>query len=65
VHGDHVVDIPVKVRDELIATRRAERHEIVPEIGAVSLFLRESEHVQRAIEMLSLSYERAVRQKKS
>ncbi len=65
VHGDDVVDIPIpiKVRDELIAAGRAEPHQIVPEIGAVSLFLREKGDVQRAIELLRLSYELAVKQK--
>ncbi len=41
----------------------AEPHQIVPEIGAVSLFLREKGDVQRASELLRLSYELAVRQK--
>jgi len=65
VHGDDVVDIPfpVKVRDELIAEGRAERHHFVPDIGAVSLFLREAADLQRAIDLLSLSYDRALRQK--
>jgi hypothetical protein len=66
VHGDAVVDIPfpIKVRDELIAARRAELHHFVPEIGAVSFFLRKAEDVERAIELLRLSYDLAVRQKK-
>ena len=65
IHGDELVDIPfpIKVRDELIATGRAELHHVRPEIGAVSLFLREKEDVQRAIELLRLSYELAVKQK--
>lgn len=65
IHGDELVDIPfpIKVRNGLIAAGRAEPHHIRPEIGAVSFFLRESEDVQRAIELLRLSYEAAVKQK--
>ena len=64
IHGDELVDIPfpVKVRDELIAAGRAELHHILPKMGAVSLWLREPEDVQRAIELLRLSYELAVKQ---
>jgi hypothetical protein len=64
-HGDAVVDIPVpiRVRDELIAAGRAERHQAVPEIGAVSVYLRQPEDVVRAIEILRLSYDLAVAQK--
>ena len=65
IHGDVLVDIPfpIKVRDELIAAGRAELHHVRPEIRAVSFFLREPEDVQRAIELLHLSYELAVKQK--
>ena len=65
IHGDEQVDIPfpIKVRDELIAAGRAELHHVLPKIGAVSLFLREREDVLRAIELLRLSYELAVKQK--
>jgi hypothetical protein len=60
-----LVDIPVpaKLRDELIATGRAERHHIRPELGAISFFIRETDDVQRAIELLRLSYDLAVKQK--
>jgi hypothetical protein len=64
-HGDTLVDIlfPIKVRDELIAAGRAERHHVRPELGAVSLFIREAADVPRAIELLRLSYELAVKQR--
>ena len=65
IHGDELVDIPfpVKVRDELIAAGRAELHHIFPKMGAVSFWLRESEDVQHAIELLRVSYELAVKQR--
>jgi Family of unknown function (DUF5519) len=65
IHGDELVDIPfpVKVRDALIAAGRAELHHLFPKMGAVSFWLRESEDIQRAIELLRESYELALKQR--
>jgi len=59
VHGDRLVDIPFpkKLRDELVATGRAEPHHILPESGWVSIYLRQDHDVERAIELLHLSFE--------
>lgn len=59
VHGDSLVDIPFpkKVRDELIAAGRAEPHHVLPDSGWVSVFLRQASDVDRAIELLHLSFE--------
>src|ERR1700751_5050733 len=59
VHTDHLVDIPFpkKVRDELVATGRAEPHHILPQSGWVSIFLRQVSDMERAIELLHLSFE--------
>ncbi len=59
VHGDGLVDIPFpkKVRDELVTAGRAEPHHILPESGWVSIYLRQPSDVDRAIELLHLSYE--------
>ena len=61
VHGDRLVDIPFpkKVRDELVAAGRAEPHHILPHTGWVSFYLKEAPDVQRAIELLRLSFELA------
>jgi hypothetical protein len=61
VHGDSLVDIPFtkKIREELVGAGRAERHHILPDSGWVSVFLREPADVDRAIELLRYSYERA------
>jgi hypothetical protein len=61
VHGDSLVDIPFtkKIREELVGAGRAERHHILPDSGWVSVFLREPGDVDRAIELLGYSYERA------
>lgn len=65
IHGDDLVDLPFpkKLRDELVASGRAEPHHVLPEIGAVSLFLREQEDIDRAIDLLRLSYDLAIKQK--
>jgi hypothetical protein len=65
VHGDWLVDIPFpkKVRDEVVAAGRAEPHHILPQTGWVSLYLRRPGDVERAIELLRLSYELAVRKR--
>jgi hypothetical protein len=65
VHGDTLVDIPFpkKVRDELVAAGRAEAHHVLPESGWVSFYIREAADVERAVELLRLSYEIAAQQK--
>ena len=61
VHSDSLVDIPFtkKIREELVGAGRAERHHILPDSGWVSVFLREPADVDRAIDLLRYSYERA------
>jgi hypothetical protein len=58
VHGDHLVDIPFtkKIREELVAAGKAERHHILPESGWVSVYLRQTSDVDRAIELLRFSF---------
>jgi luciferase-like monooxygenase len=62
VHGDHLVDIPFtkKIREELVAAGKAERHHILPESGWVSVYLRKTPDVDRAIDLLRFSFEIAV-----
>ena len=62
MHGDRLVDIPFpkKLRDELVAAGRAEPHHILPESGWVSIYLRQASDVERAIELLRLSFEIAM-----
>ncbi len=65
VHGDSLVDIPFpkKVRDEIVAAGRAQPHHVLPESGWVSVYLREAGDVERAIDLLRLSFELALKQK--
>jgi hypothetical protein len=59
VQGDALVDIgfPRNVRDELVARGRAEPHHVLPTSGWVSVFIRDAPDIQRAIELLRLSFE--------
>ena len=65
IHGDTLVDIPFpkKVRDEIVATGRAQPHHILPETGWVSFYIRQEADVEKAIALLKESYEIAVKQK--
>jgi hypothetical protein len=65
IHGDHLVDIPFtkKVRDEIVASGRAQPHHILPESGWVSFYLREEEDVGKVTALLRESFEIARRQK--
>jgi hypothetical protein len=61
VHGNALVDIPFpkKMREELVAAGRAEPHHILPDSGWVSIWLREAADVDRAVELLRMSFERS------
>ena len=62
VHGDNLVDIPFpkKARNELVAAGRAEPHHILPQSGWVSIYLEQALDVERAIDLLRLSFEIAI-----
>ena len=62
VHGDRLVDIPfpLRVRDELVESRAAEPHHVLPKSGWVSVYLRNPSDVDRAIQLLRRSYEIAL-----
>jgi len=65
IHGDAQLDItfPSKVRDELVASGRAEPHHIYPEIG-ITFYLNAPSDVQRAIDLLRLSYDLILERRK-
>jgi len=65
IHGDRLVDIPFpkKIRDELVATGRANPHHILPESGWVSFYLNEPVDMVQAIDLLRQSFELAVNQR--
>jgi hypothetical protein len=65
IHGDALVDIPFpkRMRDEIVAAKRAKPHHILPETGWVSIYLRQGSDVDQAIALLKESYEIAQKQK--
>ncbi len=65
IHGDTMLDLPFpkRVRDELIAARRAEPHHLLPDTGWVSFYIREPSDVEQAIALLRRSFELAVEQR--
>jgi hypothetical protein len=67
VHGDHLVDIPFtkKIREELVAEGKAERHHILPDSGWVSISLRQTADLERAIGLLRFSFELAAKSTRS
>lgn len=65
IHGDWLVDIPfpTRVRDELVASGRAEAHHVLPDSGWVSYYLHSESDAQGAVALLRRSYELAVAQR--
>jgi len=66
IHGDYLVDIPfpTKVRDEVVGAGLAEPHHLLPHTGWVSLYLRETADVDRAVELFRRSFDLAIKQKR-
>lgn len=58
IHGNTMVDIalPREVRNEVVAAGRADPHHMYPELG-ISIMLKTPEDVERAVELLHLSYD--------
>jgi luciferase-like monooxygenase len=58
IHGNALVDIafPPPVRDELVASGRAQPHHIYPQIG-ISFHLEKTGDIEEAIALLRRSYE--------
>jgi hypothetical protein len=60
IHGDVLLDLPfpIRIREQLVADRRAAPHHILPDTGWVSFRIRTAADVDRAVELLRLNYER-------
>lgn len=60
IHGDSVdIPFPKKVRDELVSAGRAEPLHVLSQSGWVSVYLRATTDVERAIELLRFSFDLA------
>jgi Family of unknown function (DUF5519) len=60
IHGDRFADLPFprRIRDELIAARRARPHHVLPDSGWVTASIDPAD-VEPVIELFRLAYERA------
>jgi len=63
LHGDRLADIPfpIKVRDQLIAAGRAQRHHVMPESGWISRYIRTDADVLDVIALFRMSYDQSWR----
>ncbi len=60
LHGDRLADLPFpkRIRDELIASGRAEPHHVLPDTGWVSRWIRGPEDIPEVVALFRLNYER-------
>ena len=60
LHGDRIADLPfpLKIREELVASRRASPHHALPDSGWVTYYIRGMEDVPAVIDLFRLNYER-------
>jgi len=60
LHGDRLADLPFpkRIRDELIASGRAEPHHVLPDTGWVSRWIRGPEDIPEVVALFQLNYER-------
>lgn len=60
LHGDRLADLPFpkRIRDELIASGRAESHHVLPDTGWVSRWIRGPEDIPEVVALFRLNYER-------
>ena len=64
LHGGHLADLPFprRVRDELVAAKRADVHHVLPDTGWVSFRIRTEDDVDRAIDLFRMNYDRPWRE---
>jgi Ni,Fe-hydrogenase I large subunit len=60
MHGSHMADLPFprRVRDELVASGRAQPHHILPDTGWVSFYIKSEADAAALLELFRLNYER-------
>jgi hypothetical protein len=60
LHGSRWADLPfpIRVRDELVTSGRAERHHVLPESGWITARIRGLDDVPRIVELFRLNYEK-------
>ncbi|WP_248927924.1 luciferase family protein [Paenibacillus hamazuiensis] len=62
LHGDYLLDVllPKALRDQFVAEGRAEPHHIYPDSGWISFYIRSSEDIAKAAELLRIKYDHMV-----
>ena len=65
LHGDRIADLPLprRVRDEVIAAGRARPHHVLPDSGWVTASIGDEDGVDNVLELLRLTYDRAMSQR--
>jgi luciferase-like monooxygenase len=60
LHGSRLADLPfpVAIRNQLVASGRAERHHVLPDSGWVSVWIRSAQDARTVIDLFRLNYER-------
>jgi hypothetical protein len=60
LHGSRLADLPfpVKIREQLVASGKAQRHHILPASGWVSVHIRGAQDVDTVVGLFRLNYER-------
>jgi hypothetical protein len=61
LHGSRWADLPfpVRVRDELIAAGRAERHHVLPQSGWITVRIRGASDVADVVDLFRMNYDRS------
>lgn len=60
MHGEQIVDIlfPMPIRNQLATDGRAKPHHMFPESGWITFYIDGPDHIQSAIELLRVQYDR-------
>jgi Family of unknown function (DUF5519) len=60
LHGSRLADLPfpMRIRNELIASGRAQPHHVLPDTGWISYYMRGADDADGAIDLFRLNYER-------
>jgi hypothetical protein len=60
LHGNRMADLPfpVRIREELVATGKADFHYLHPKTGWVTYYIRTEQDVQRVVELFRLNFNR-------
>jgi hypothetical protein len=67
LHGSRLADLPfpVKVREQLVASGKAQLHHILPASGWVSVHIRGAQDIDAVVRLFRLNYERPWRGEQS